>query len=270
MTSLRAPHSATGGGQPPDTLLLLSGGLDSVLALWLHVKAGRAIRTHHVRLSNWEGRQAAEAAAVGRVLDWMRANGYGRLIHHTESKFDYGDLRYIVRDHNIWGLVAGIVLADPKRAGNVTKVIRTFHRDSVVGGAASSHGQRAAEAWDQPIQRLARNPITYVYPLADMTKAEIVRALPDDLLALCWWCRRPRSGQPCHDCHTCRQVDAALAGEPWVPLDERGSTAPSEPTPVRPAGNASRQAWADYAVGVGVDVPDGASRNQIRDLVGEV
>lgn len=268
MTSLRAPHSETGGGQPT-TLLLLSGGLDSVLALWLHVERGEPIRTHHVRLSNWEGRQPAEAAAVGRVLDWMRSHGYGHLIHHSESAFDYGDLRYVVRDHNIWGLVAGIVLADPKRAGSITKVVRTFHRDSVVGGAASSHGRRAAEAWDQPIQRLARNPITYTFPLAEMTKADIVRALPSDLLALCWWCRRPRAGQPCHQCHTCRQVDAALAGEPWVPLDERGTASePPQPVPSRPAGNASRQAWADYATAVGVDVPDDATRNQIRDLVG--
>lgn len=38
----------------------------------------------------------------------------------------------------------------------------------------------------------------------------------------------------------------------------------------RPRGNASREAWADYAQSVGVEVGDDWTRNQIRDAVGEV
>lgn len=34
-----------------------------------------------------------------------------------------------------------------------------------------------------------------------------------------------------------------------------------------PKGNASREEWAAYAAQVGVEVPDGATRNEIRDAV---
>lgn len=34
-----------------------------------------------------------------------------------------------------------------------------------------------------------------------------------------------------------------------------------------PAGNASREEWAAFAAELGVDVPEGAKRDEIRDLV---
>lgn len=247
----------------PDALLMFSGGLDSVQALHARLVAGRSTRVHHVRLRNWEGRAAHEHRAVRRVLSWAQRNGYSRLIDYTESGFDYGDLRYVVRDHNVWGLFAGIILANPANA-HLTQVIRTFHRDSVVGGLESAAGQAAETGWRVPIERLAKHDVEFVYPQIGMTKAEIIAALPDDLLAASWWCRRPRAGKPCHRCHTCRQVDAARAGEPWVPLDERGAAGE---TPAPPKGNASREAWAEYARARGVDVPDDATRNEIKAAV---
>lgn len=42
------------------------------------------------------------------------------------------------------------------------------------------------------------------------------------------------------------------------------AVAPS--TPPTPAGNASRQDWADYAGALGVDVPEDMTRDEIRNL----
>lgn len=204
----------------PTALLMLSGGLDSVQVLHSRLMAGEATRTHYVHLRNWEGREPYEAKAVKAVLQWARSKGYGHLIQHTESTFDYGDIKYIVKDHNIWGMVAGIILANPANA-HITQVLRTFHRDSVVGGLSSKAGQAAEVAWRWPIERLGKVEREFVYPQLNMAKAEIIEALPRDLLRLCWYCRRPQRGQLCHKCHTCKQVDAALRGEEWVPLDER-------------------------------------------------
>lgn len=50
----------------------------------------------------------------------------------------------------------------------------------------------------------------------------------------------------------------------WVPVDD---DAPAAPAVKRPAGNASTEAWAAYADHLGVDLPDGASRDEIRDVV---
>lgn len=255
----------------PDALLLLSGGIDSVQALHARCAAGERTRTHFVHLRNWEGRAAAEARAVRSALAWLDKR-YPGLVTHTSSSVDYGDLRYIVRDHNWWGLWAGVILANPRNE-RITKVIRTFHRDSVVGGLDSPAGRAAERGWREPIERLTARrsrPVELVYPQLGMTKAEIIAALPADLLALCWYCRRPRGGRPCHQCHTCEQVDAALAGQPREPLDSRGraSTPDSGRTPDPPRGNASRAVWAQYAATVGVEVTDDMTRADIRAAVG--
>lgn len=194
----------------PSTLLMLSGGVDSVWALHQHLTTTtEPIRTHHVRLINWEGRARFEAQAVKKVLTWARKNGHAGRVIHSESTTDVGTLRWIPRDHHTWGFWAGFILADPRNAG-ITKVIRTFHKDSVEGGVDSPTRHRADAAWRQPIEFIARRKVELVHPMIHMTKAEVVRDLPPELLALCWWCRRPKGGRPCHSCHTCQQVDAAL------------------------------------------------------------
>jgi 7-cyano-7-deazaguanine synthase in queuosine biosynthesis len=57
---------------------------------------------------------------------------------------------------------------------------------------------------------VARRQPKILYPLIDMTKRDIIKEIPIELLRLCWWCRRPRDGAECHRCHTCRQVDPVL------------------------------------------------------------
>lgn len=191
---------------------MLSGGIDSVWALWKHLTTTDApIRTHHVHLHNWEGRAALEGEAVAKVLAWARDNGFARRVTHTESTTDFGSIRRIPRDHHAWGYWAGcIFFAEP----DLKRVIRTFHLDSVRAGVDSPERRRADEAWRRPIEFISQRPVELVWPMIHMTKAEVVRDLPDELLKLCWWCRRPNGRKACHACHTCHQVDAALKGAP--------------------------------------------------------
>lgn len=69
----------------PDTLLMLSGGLDSTLCLWKRVQQGLPTRVHHVVLSDADGRQDVESRAVREVLAWMNDHGGEGLIEYTES-----------------------------------------------------------------------------------------------------------------------------------------------------------------------------------------
>lgn len=258
-------------------LLLYSGGIDSVQALYARCVQGLPTHVHHVKLANWEGRADYELRAVRATLTWLKRR-YPALITETYSGFDYGNLRHVVRDHNIWGLVAGILLHG-KRYRHIKQVIRTFHRDSVVGGLDSAHGRKAEEAWRSTIERFGLD-VEFVYPQLNMTKGEIMQAMPAELLDLCWYCRRPKSGRPCHECHTCKQVDAALAGKPLEPLDTKGQVAKAveaEPVveaegtladeSVRPNKAQSRARWAEYAEALGRDV-EGLTKAQIIELVG--
>lgn len=210
--------------------MLLSGGLDSVWALWKHLTTtDEPIRTHHVHLVNSEHRHEAEAQAMHRVLHWMHAHGYGTRIQHTESTLNFGNLRWHPRDHHAWGYWAGSILADPKNR-HLTKVIRTFHMDSVTDGIDGPTRQRADAAWLTPIQFISgRTDIELEHVMLHMTKADVIRDLPPDLRALCWWCRRPRAGRPCHECHTCHQVDAVIGKNPLSYYNERSVMAPTEP-----------------------------------------
>lgn len=193
----------------PDTLLLLSGGIDSAFCMWKALSEGRSLHVHHVRLTNHERRLHYEAQAVQDILEWMRGQGLSNF-RFTESSFDYGTLRYIVKDHCIWGLMIGIILANPRNKG-VTKVIRTDHADSLPSGPNGIGMQKAHRryrniAWEA----CERDDIEWEHPIGHMTKAEVIRATPPDLLNLCWWCRTPKNGKACQCCYTCRQVDPVL------------------------------------------------------------
>jgi 7-cyano-7-deazaguanine synthase in queuosine biosynthesis len=45
-----------------------------------------------------------------------------------------------------------------------------------------------------------------IYPLVDVTKTEVMKMMPYELLKLCWYCRVPIDEKPCERCHTCKQV----------------------------------------------------------------
>lgn len=202
-----------------DTLLLLSGGIDSAYCLWQRVNAGLPTRVHHVHLADAEGRAAVESRAVRQVLAWLHTNyDAGRLIEYSESSVDFTDL-WVPLNHHLWAYWAGAILAAPQgrdyRFVVVPRHSDAFHDGDVDGPAA----QASDAAYLGHIELMAPGRVpTLTYPIKHLTKAEIVAAMPADLLACCWWCRRPEPGpKPCHDCYTCRLVDPALdATDPWA------------------------------------------------------
>ncbi|MEB3065719.1 7-cyano-7-deazaguanine synthase [[Mycobacterium] zoologicum] len=192
---------------PPDTLLMLSGGIDSAFCLWQRVQAGLPTRTHHVHFQNSDNRADAEAAAVADILEWLARNGGHGLITHTASRLDHGDLAL----HGLWdgfmlAFWAGAILhADP------------FIASVIVGVQADDAGPRD-DVRDQLFWRIAANvgrrQFWLSHPARSLTKRDIIAAMPPELVDLCWSCRRPQDGHPCHSCHTCRLVDAARGVRP--------------------------------------------------------
>ena len=199
----------------PDTLLLLSGGLDSAYCMWRALSDGRALRVHHVHLENREGRLHYEAEAVKRILDWMRSQGLDQFVY-TESSFGYGDIRKLVRDHCIWAQWIGIIASGEPW---IERVIRPDHYDSTPGGPDGFEMRRAERRYRKISWEICERELIWEHPIQHMTKAEVIRAMPRDLIDQCWWCRWPtKSGQRCHKCYTCRLVDAGLEG--LVPMFE--------------------------------------------------
>src|SRR5690606_12086583 len=99
---------------PTRVIVNLSGGVDSAYGLYLCLEAGCDVLVHHIRLKNHEGRQDVDQRATRDILDWLRAQKLPGRMTYVESGFDYGSLRYVVRDIWIWTLFTGIILSDPQ------------------------------------------------------------------------------------------------------------------------------------------------------------
>lgn len=192
-----------------DTLLMLSGGIDSAYCLLQHVRAGLPIRTHHVVLADWEGRQRVEAQATKEILAWMRRNGFAHLITHSESSVNFGTIKWLPKNFYLWAYWAGTIMAAPSNR-NITNIIIPRHSDAFRGGPDSPGAQKSDEAYKTTIKLISGREPNLVYPIVHMAKAEVVQAMPRDLLRLCWYCRTPNGGKPCGKCMTCKQVQPAL------------------------------------------------------------
>lgn len=192
----------------PDTLLLLSGGIDSAYCLWRRVKAGLPTRVHHVSLRDKCGRHPFEDAAAHNIVKYLEANGGRGLIHYTESVTDFGGLRYVPRNHHLWAYWTGAILSfEP----HLKRVVKATHVDAFRHGPNTPAVANVNRTYDAGIKAVAGRVPVWVYPMAHMLKAEVIQAMPPELLELCWFCRVPADGGvPCGTCYTCTLVLPAL------------------------------------------------------------
>lgn len=187
-----------------DTLLLLSGGIDSTACLWQRARDGLPTRTHHVMLADWEGRQIHENRATTQVLAWIQQQYPRAQITHTESGVDFRTVRRIPRNHYLWGYWAGVLM---HQKSGLTTIVVPRNKDDF-------SDPRAGETYDRSyltsVELMTGQQPRLIYPILSYTKADLVKMLPEDLLKRTWWCRRPNAGQPCHTCSTCKKVEPNL------------------------------------------------------------
>ncbi|QYN17604.1 hypothetical protein [Amycolatopsis sp. DSM 110486] len=197
-------------------LLMLSGGIDSTYVAYKTLAEGRPLHIHHIHLINREGRVEAEKRAVQRVLAWLRRNGLTNFTY-TENTFDYGSIRFLVKDYWIYSFIAGVILSDPRNK-EIGSMLHPRHSDAFnlrPGQSFEQAAQRASSALEGLPSLLSRRDIKIEYPILELDKAGVIDACPGELLKLAWYCRRPiRMGstyQTCNECFTCRQVSDGLA-----------------------------------------------------------
>jgi len=196
------PRRKLPSGTPSDCDLIinLSGGIDSAYCLYWALQEGYRPLVHRTRLTNHEGRQDVEDAAVERILDWMTTHGDFTFVR---SEFDYGTLHNIVKDFEVVSFWTGVMLRNP---GHDMPVLLSVHEDSPSSREDGwEHTQRKAI-----FSAMGVAP-EFVWPIQKITKAEVIRRCPTELFELTWWCRRPQDGKRCNRCLTCRQVKAGLA-----------------------------------------------------------
>ena len=186
------------------TLLNFSGGIDSLWCLWNYARRQEPLLVHYCHLVNWTGRGAQEKKAVDCIMTWLDEHlpfDY-RLI---QTRFDYGDVA-IVQDKEVLGFLTGVILRD-HRNQTVNRLIVCSNNEDV--SRFPYYVSTEADRF-RLIEAVARKRVEYVYPIAGKTKADLIRELPADLLALAWWCRTPKGEEPCRTCRTCKKVFPVL------------------------------------------------------------
>jgi 7-cyano-7-deazaguanine synthase in queuosine biosynthesis len=191
---------------------MLSGGLDSTAMLWkLLGETDDALRVHHIRMINREGRADAEQFAVERIVAYCRE--HCRPFRYSESALEFTELEAIPIDFMAIAYVACQVAIDTPGCTRVA--VGTLARDT----DEVNRSARQRRVFDVMYEcyrarKLGEPEVQWIYPVHGLTKPELASILPQTLLDLTWSCRTPvrtpTGFQACGRCKACR----ARAGPP--------------------------------------------------------
>ncbi len=189
-----------------DTLLNLSGGIDSTYCMYHYLKnnPNKTLLVHHIDLVSPEARlrHIHELNAVTKILKWMNKNGCTNY-EYLQSKVDYQAFNYTCVDVNVVLFMSGILLQSPKRT-NITRIIMPNHYEDFQRRDYENRSLSRFKIFEAMVSR----EIEFLYPIKEMTKKDLREATPKFLYNLTWYCRRPlKDGKPCGKCRTCIDVN---------------------------------------------------------------
>lgn len=203
------------------TLVMFSGGLDSTAMLYrLLTQTDQDLRVHHLRMVNREDRAQAEQDATEAVIAWCKANC--RPFRYSESGVDFADLDTVPIDYLTVAYVACQVVIDTPGCNCIA--VGTLHADLDEVKRKVSVAQRTvfdAMYACYRARKVGEPVVEWIYPVYEMTKAEVAASLPAALRDASWSCRRPvrtASGyRICGECKPCR-FRAEVSARLGVPL----------------------------------------------------
>jgi len=181
----------------------ISGGLDSAYLAWRLLSMGHPLLLHHCTYRTTQQRWPHEETAYRAILDWLTAQGLTDWTLLTTEVDLNGTAGYWLLDYEYLWWVAGIHLRNRNRR-DVKHLVVPSHAES------RSVRDRTFRRMYETLSRTAERSITPIYPMARYDRPQIIGDMPSELVEMCWWCRSPRDGEPCHECATCKVVDGAF------------------------------------------------------------
>lgn len=181
-----------------DTLINLSGGVDSVACAWLLMKdnPSKTFMLHHIARTTPLGIQ--EKIAVDNSLKYFDEVGLTNYQYKETTGYStpFSPLKAI----EMVGYFTGLILRSRQE---ITKVVISANSEDLVQGA--NYNSRSASRFEI-VRVVARREPEYLWPIKDFTKKQLVEMLPKGLAAACWSCRKPKNGNPCGRCQPCRAI----------------------------------------------------------------
>ena len=197
------------------TVIMTSGGIDSSYLLYKRLRdTNLNIHAHHIKFMTHEQyhRWDVESQACMKVWDYLSSL---RNFSYSTSVIDLSTFPYTGWDSDLQ-LFVGSRVAMNLTADKVTLEIGD-NADDYLQEDVKQRAERnvSSNLWaalldsmDEVFRKKVAPEVSY--PLKNMTKAEILDDMPQDLIDLCWSCREPLriDGQvkPCGECHACKQL----------------------------------------------------------------
>ena len=195
------------------TLVMLSGGIDSVYALVkLLRESDDIVLAHHIHLVNHEKRAKLEAKACQSVVAYCKK--HIRDFSYTESLIDRRKFKAFGMDVFTAAFEAGVVvhsfhadtgsLVDRWTVGTCAEDLEGFDPEDTDAHRTPSM-MKAIEANCHP------HKAPYFFNLPLVPKEQLIEYMGPELASMCWYCRQPvfaddGCAKPCGKCHTCEIV----------------------------------------------------------------
>ena len=201
------------------SLVMFSGGIDSTYLLYQQLtETTDNIHAHHIVFKPHSKfkRDDVESLACERIYKYLMNI---RSFTYSSSELDLSQFPYTGWDSDSQLFMASRV-APSLAAKNITVMIGDNANDYKQENVADRLERNvSSNLWTALLnsledhQRERINP-KIQYPIANLSKQEIIERLPKDLLDLTWSCREPirnDSGvHPCRKCHACKQIDSMV------------------------------------------------------------
>ena len=200
-------------------LVMFSGGVDSTFMLYHYLKnTDYKIHVHHISLRYpSEPRWKEEDIASKNIVQYCQNI---RSFDYSESRMDFGFYKYAGRDSDTQLVMAAKVA--PNIKGPISLALgwqySDYQEDLINGRAKERVTEKLWEALCESIDYGLDKHINreILLPLVQMklSKKEMLKILPLELLRLTWSCRRPLKdknsvSRPCGKCHPCREIKEA-------------------------------------------------------------
>lgn len=200
-------------------IIPFSGGIDSTAGLYLTLTRhpDDHFLVFKVNLINGESasRTVKEEQAVNAILDELRNMGISNFTFRRLS-FDYGQLG----PPPIWDSEAvNFAAATCIRAyPEITELIEGAIADDYLQEGFQERLDQIEKILYLVSERTAEN-LKIVFPLKEMSKYEVMKAIPPSILPLTWSCRYPEGAgnwqlKRCHKCATCQIIDQVFKQHP--------------------------------------------------------
>ena len=201
-------------------LIPFSGGIDSTAVLYNTLTQFPADNFLVFKVNLYSGSSASrtiqEIAAVDIILGNIREKGI-KNFEFKRLEFDYSALGPPpVWDSEVVNYTAAVCIkAYPE--------IREFYEGAIADDYLQPGFEQRLEHIEKILYTVAERSHTdlqIVFPLKSMSKYEVMKSIPPDILPLTWSCRYPQGLQPdysmvrCHECQPCTTIDAVLKTHP--------------------------------------------------------